>query len=51
MKSKLNMYYDVRNFEEMHSILYLINGYLIETKQYLFTYIPLANKDMSITKI
>ena len=46
MKSKLKMYPDVRNAEVTHSILYWINGYLIETKQYLFIYIPLANKDM-----
>ena len=40
------MYPDVRNAEVTHLILYLINGYLIETQKNLFTYIPLANKDM-----
>ena len=53
MMSKLNMYPGVRNGEVTHSILYWINGYLIETKQYLFTSIPLAKKKKicSIIKI
>ena len=46
MKSKPDMYPDVRNAEVTHSILYWISGYLIETKQYLFIYIPLASKDV-----
>ena len=47
MKSKLYVYPDVRNTEVTHSILnYWINVYFIEDQQYLFTYIPLANKDM-----
>ena len=39
------MYTDVRNTEVKHSIL-LEKWVFDRTLQYLFTYIPLANKDM-----